>query len=163
MDDCRFDNWTRTLAAVTSRRLALKDLTAAGVALVALAGADLGLATAQDVLIEGCRLSGDGCARNKQCCSNKCHRRKRRKRDRRDGNNNRNRNRRRDRDRGVCRCLGDGKSCNKDAACCKGRCDPFDGRCRCVDANQACNVDSDCCGGRICRADDQGNKFCKKN
>ena len=62
MDDCRFDNWTRMLGALQDRRAALKEMVAAGVALVALARADLGFAQ-DDVLIEGCRLSGDPCSR----------------------------------------------------------------------------------------------------
>ena len=44
MDDCRFDNWTRLLGALQDRRAALKEMMAAGVALTALARADLGFA-----------------------------------------------------------------------------------------------------------------------
>ncbi len=159
MDDCRFDNWTRMLGALQDRRAALKETVAAGVALVALARADLGLAQ-DDVLIEGCRLSGDPCSKKKQCCSNICkgRRRRRRRNDERDGDGRR---RRRDRDTGTCGCRGSGKSCTKDAACCAGHCDPNDGVCRCAGANQTCNEDTDCCGRRICETDDQGNKFCK--
>lgn len=161
MDDCRFDNWTRMLGKLQDRRTALKELAGAGVALAALARADLGFAQEDDVLIEGCRLSGDGCSRNKQCCSEDCAGRKRKKRRRNDRDGNDNRRRRRDRDTGTCRCRGNGKTCTKDAACCEGRCDPNDGRCRCVGANGTCNLDSDCCGRRVCQADDQGNMFCK--
>ena len=62
MDDCRFDNWTRMLGALQDRRAALKEMVAAGVALVALARADLGLAQ-DEALIEGCGLSGDPCSK----------------------------------------------------------------------------------------------------
>ena len=44
MDDCRFDNWTRKIGKLQDRRTALRDLAGAGVALAALARADLGLA-----------------------------------------------------------------------------------------------------------------------
>ncbi len=153
MDECRFDNWTRMLAALQDRRAAVKELAAAGAALVSLARLDLGLAQEDEVSIEGCRLTGDRCSRKKQCCSNKC-KKKRRKRNRndRDGNNRR-RNRKGD---GRCQCLGNGKNCRKDAACCKGRCDPNERRCRCVPANDICNRDDDCCGKRRCR-----EGFCK--
>ena len=79
MDECRFDNWTRLLGGLQDRRAALRELVGAGAALVALARADLGFAAEDDVLIEGCRLSGEGCSRNKQCCSNKCNRHRRKK------------------------------------------------------------------------------------
>ncbi len=95
MDDCRFDNWTRMLGKFQDRRAALRDLAGAGVALVALARADLGLAQKDDVLIEGCRLSGEGCSRNTQCCSDICKGRGRKRRDRneRDGDGRRRRRR----------------------------------------------------------------------
>jgi hypothetical protein len=161
MDECRFDNWTRMLGALQDRRVALKEMVAAAVALTALARADLGFAQEEDALIEGCRLTGDPCSRDRQCCSNDCkgRRRRSRRRDKRDGD----RRRRRDRDRndGTCGCRGNGKSCTRDAACCGGRCDPFDNVCRCVGANGICNVDGDCCGSRICETDANGNKFCK--
>ena len=160
MDDCRFDNWTRMLGALQDRRAALKEVAAAGAALVALARADLGFAQSDDALIEGCRLSGDPCSRKGQCCSGICHGRKRRRRhDKRDDNNHHHR--RRERDSGTCGCRSNGKSCSRDAACCGGRCDPNDNVCRCVGANGVCNTDSDCCGSRICKSDNQGNKFCK--
>lgn len=153
MDECRFDNWTRMLGALQDRRAAVKEMAAAGAALVGLAKLDLGLAQEDEVSIEGCRLPGERCSRKKQCCSNKCNKKRRkRKRNDRDGNNRR-RNRKGD---GKCGCLGNGKKCNKDAACCKGRCDANDRRCRCVPANDICNRDDDCCGRRVCR---QG--FCK--
>ena len=79
MDECRFDNWTRMLGAIQDRRTALKDLAAAGAALLSLAKLELGLAQEGEVSIEGCRLSGDRCDRNKQCCSGKCNRKRRKK------------------------------------------------------------------------------------
>jgi hypothetical protein len=157
MDDCRFDNWTRMIGKLQDRRAALKDLAGAGVALVALARADLGFAQEKGVLIEGCRLSGDPCSRNSQCCSDICKGRKRKQRNGKGENGNRRRNR----DTGTCECRGSGKNCRQDAACCEGRCDPNEGVCRCVGANGACNVDNDCCGSRICQTDNRGNKFCK--
>ena len=160
MDDCRFDNWTRMLARLQDRRAALKDLTGAGVALVALARVDLGMAQEVDVLAEGCRFSGESCSRNTQCCFDICKGRQRKRSDRnnRDGDGRR---RSRDRDTGRCQCRGEGRSCRKDAACCEGRCDPSDSTCRCVGANGLCNVDNDCCGNRACSSDDRGNKFCR--
>jgi hypothetical protein len=147
MDECRFDNWTRMLGAIQDRRTALKDVVAAGAALVSLARLDLGLAQEDEVTIEGCRLTGNRCDRNKQCCSNKCNRKRRKRRKHKDGDHKR----RRRRSTGTCGCLGNGKKCRKDAACCKGRCDVNDRRCRCVPANDLCNKDSDCCGRRNCR------------
>jgi hypothetical protein len=155
MDDCRFDNWTRMLGALQDRRAALKEMMAAGVALTALARADLGFAQ-DDVLIEGCRLSGDSCSRKDQCCSNICQGRERRRRRDDDGR------RRRDRDTGTCGCRGNGKSCTKDAACCAGHCDLNEGVCRCAGANESCGDDSDCCGRRVCRIDANNNGFCKR-
>jgi hypothetical protein len=162
MDECRFDNWTRMLGALRDRRAALKGLTAAAAALVSLARADLGFAAEDDVLVEGCRLSGEKCSKNKNCCSNLCSgrgRKKKRRKNRRDEDGNRNRRRDRRRE-GECKCRGNGSNCRKDAACCRGFCDKNDGRCRCVPSNDTCNKDSDCCRGE-CRADNQGNRFCK--
>lgn len=159
MDECRFDNLTRVFSAIRDRRMAIKEMAGAGAAVLALARADLGFAQEDDVLIEGCRLTGERCGRNNQCCSDKCNRRRRRRRknDRDGGGDNRNRRRRRRRrDNGKCGCLGNGKKCNKDAACCKGRCEPGERRCRCVPANDICNRSDDCCGNRECR-----NGFCK--
>ena len=151
MDECRFDNWTRMLGALQDRRAAVRELAAAGAALVGLARLDLGLAQEDDVSIEGCRLTGERCDRKKQCCSNKCNRKRKKKRNRNDNNNNGGNNRRRDRrGSGQCGCLGAGKKCRKDAACCKGRCDVNDRRCRCIPANDICNKNDDCCGNRVC-------------
>ena len=158
MDNCRFDNWTRMLGTIRDRRTALKEFTGASAALVALARADLGFAAQDDVLVEGCRLSGERCKRNNNCCSGVCDRKRRKKKKNRDeGGNGKRRNKKGD---GECKCLDNGKSCRKDAACCKGRCDQSDGRCRCTPANDTCNKDTDCCRGK-CVADNQGNKFCK--
>jgi hypothetical protein len=158
MDECRFDNWTKMFGGILDRRTALKQVAGAGVALMALARVELGLAQDEEVGIEGCRLSGESCDRHKQCCSNKCKGRKRRRR-RRNEDDRRRRRRREDRS-GTCRCLGNGANCNKDAACCRGRCDPNERRCRCVPPNDICTKDDDCCRGS-CQADDQGNRFCK--
>lgn len=157
MDECRFDNWTRLIAGLRDRRVALKEMAGAGIALVSLARADLGLAADDDVLVEGCRLAGDSCSRNSQCCSDFCKgRRGKRKKNDRGGKN------RRRRESGECRCLGNGKSCSKDAACCRGFCDRNDNRCRCAPEGATCNNDSDCCKG-TCREDRQGNFFCNRN
>jgi hypothetical protein len=159
MDDCRFDNWTRMLGAIEDRRAALKKVAGVTAALAALARVELGFAQeGDDVLVEACRLSGDTCTRNKQCCSNRCSGRRRRDRRRDDRDGRRGRRRRRE---GTCRCLTNGKICNRDAACCRGRCDPFDGRCRCVPTSDRCDFDQDCCSGS-CLTDDQGNKFCSR-
>jgi hypothetical protein len=165
MDDCRFDNWTRMFSGIRDRRTALRDLTAAGAALVSLAGLDLGLVSAEDVQVEGCRLSGDSCDKDKQCCSGICKgkKKKKKKKNRNNNNNNNNNNKgKRNRDSGECKCLSSGSSCNRDAACCRGFCDANDGRCRCVGQGGTCNRDQDCCDG-TCRSDNQGNRFCNNN
>lgn len=153
MDVCRFDNLARMMAGLKDRRAALRDMTGAGLALVSLAKADLGLAAEDEVLIEGCRLSGEKCDRDKQCCSNDCRGSKRSRK--KDGKNRR-------RSEGECRCRGEGDSCSKDSACCRGYCSPNDARCRCIPDNTACSRDQDCCRG-TCRADKNGNRFCKKD
>ncbi|MCC7022927.1 MAG: hypothetical protein IT338_08875 [Thermomicrobiales bacterium] len=150
MDDCRFDNLTRMLGGLQDRRSALRTLTGAGAALISLARADLGLAADDDVLIEGCRLTGERCKRNNNCCSGVCKGRKKH-----DKNGKKKRE-------GECKCLGNGKKCKKDAACCKGFCDPKDNRCRCVGSNQTCNKDSDCCGNRKC-VSNGATRVCKKH
>lgn len=157
---------TRMLGRLRDRRTALRDVAAAGLAVISLARADLGLAADDDVLLEGCRFTGEHCKRNNNCCSNKCHRKRRKKkrknRDGGGGGNNRNRRRRDRKGDGTCQCLKHGKSCNKDAACCKGRCDPNERRCRCIPANDVCNRDEDCCSGRRC-VDRGGRKVCHNN
>ena len=158
MDECRFDNWTRLIAGLRDRRAALKDMTGAGIALVSLARADLGLAAEDDVLIEGCRLAGDSCGKNSQCCSDYCKGHKGKKKKKKDNGGGKNRNR----DSGECRCLGNGKSCTKDAACCRGYCDRNDNECRCAPEGATCNNDDDCCKG-TCRQDREGNFFCNRN
>ena len=160
MDDCRFDNWTRMLGALQDRRVAVKELAAAGAALVGLARLDLGLAQEDDVSIEGCGGEGRSCRRNKQCCSNKCNRKRRKKRDRNDRDKNKGK-KGRQRDNGVCKCLGNGASCRKDAACCRGRCEPTERRCRCVQRNDVCSRDDDCCGRASCVEIGGNRKVCQ--
>jgi hypothetical protein len=157
MDECRFDNLTRMMAGLKDRRAALRDMTGAGLALVSLAKADLGLAAADDVLVEGCRLSGEKCDKDHQCCSGDCRGGKKKKKKKNDKNGKKNR-----RKEGECRCRGEGDSCSKDAACCRGYCHPNDGRCRCIPDNTTCNRDQDCCRG-TCKADKNGNRFCKRD
>ena len=164
MDECRFDNWTRLLGGLQDRRAALREVVGAGTALMALARADLGFAAEDDVLIEGCRLSGEGCSKNKQCCSDKCNRHKHKKKHNDNDNNggHHHHNKKKKKNDGECQCLDNGKFCNKDAACCRGFCDQNDSECRCVPSNDSCQKDSDCCKGN-CVSDNQGNKFCKAN
>ena len=126
MDECRFDNLTRMMAGLKDRRAALRDMTGAGLALVSLARADLGLAAEDDVLIEGCRLSGEKCDKDHQCCSNDCRGAKKKKKKKNDKNGNK-KNRRKE---GECRCKGEGDSCSKDAARSRGYSNKTDGRCR---------------------------------
>lgn len=149
MDDCRFDNWTRMLGGLRDRRTAFKEVAGAGIALISLARADLGLAEEDDVLTEGCRLTGERCKRNNNCCSNKCKKGKKR------GKNNKGEK--------ECRCLKNGRKCKKDAACCKGHCDRNTRKCTCTPANDTCSSHSQCCGKRKCvRPKGGGNKVCKK-
>ena len=154
MDECRFDNLTRMVAGLKDRRAALREMTGAGLALVTLAKADLGLAAEDDVLIEGCRLSGDQCDKNSQCCSNECKGAKKKKK-KKNGKKSKGK-------KGECRCKGEGDSCSKDSGCCRGYCNKNDGRCRCIPDNTTCNKDSDCCRG-TCKKDNNGNFFCKKD
>lgn len=142
------------MAGLKDRRAALRDMTGAGLALVSLARADLGLAAEDDVLVEGCRLSGEKCDKNHQCCSGDCKGSKKKKKKDKNGKKRR-------RKQGECKCRGEGSSCSKDAACCRGYCNKNDGRCRCVPNNSTCNKDSDCCKGS-CKKDKNGNYFCKK-
>lgn len=151
MDVCRFDNLTRMMAGLKDRRAALRDMTGAGLALVSLAKADLGLAAEDDVLVEGCRLSGDKCDKNNQCCSGDCKGGKKKKKKK----NGKNRKRK----QGECKCRNEGSSCNKDAACCRGYCKPNEGRCRCIPDGTQCSRSQDCCRGN-CKEDKNGNKFC---
>lgn len=153
MDECRFDNLTRMMAGLKDRRAALRDMTGAGLALVSLAKADLGLAAEEDVLVEGCRLSGEKCDKNQQCCSGDCRGAKKKK-NKKDGKKGKRRE-------GECRCLGEGDNCSKDSACCRGYCNPNDGRCRCIPDNSRCDRDQDCCRGS-CQRDKNGIGFCKK-
>src|SRR5919107_216666 len=154
MDECRFDNLARMMAGLKDRRAALRDMTGAGLALVSLAKADLGLAAEDDVLVEGCRLSGDKCDKNNQCCSGDCRGGKKKKK-KKNGKKSK-------RKQGECRCRGEGDSCSKDSACCRGFCNGNDGRCRCIPDNTTCNRDQDCCRGS-CKADKNGNRFCKRD
>ncbi|MFT4039821.1 MAG: hypothetical protein QM692_16710 [Thermomicrobiales bacterium] len=153
MDECRFDNWTRMLGGMIDRRTALRDMTGAGVALVTLAKADLGLAADDEVLIEGCRLSGDKCDKGSQCCSGDCKGAKKKKK--------KKNGKKRPKKQGECRCKGEGDGCSKDSACCRGYCDKNEGRCRCTPDNSTCSKDQDCCRG-TCKSDKNGNYFCKK-
>lgn len=155
MDECRFDNWTRLFSGERDRRSVIKDITVAGAALVALAKSELGLAADDQVLVEGCRLSGEKCDKGNQCCSGDCKGAKKKKK-KKNGKGNKGRK------QGECRCRGEGDSCNKDSACCRGFCNQNDGRCRCIPDNTTCNRDQDCCKGS-CQSDKNGNKFCKKN
>jgi hypothetical protein len=141
------------LGGIQGRRSALRQLAGAGAALVSLARADLGLAAGDDVLAEGCRLTGERCKRNNNCCSGSCKRHRKKH-----GKNDKGKNKR----EGKCKCLGNNKKCKKDAACCKGYCDQKENRCKCTPANQTCNKDSDCCSSRKCVSN--GNtRVCKKH
>lgn len=66
MDDCRFDNLTRTLARGTSRRSLLKGLAGA----VLGGGAMLGGVPSGEAFM--CRQPGVLCAKDAQCCSGSC-------------------------------------------------------------------------------------------
>ena len=69
MEDRRFDDLTKALAAPTTRRQALKRL---GVGLAgALAGA-FGLGRAEEVAADHCKTLGFKCEFNEECCSKNC-------------------------------------------------------------------------------------------
>jgi hypothetical protein len=123
MDNCRFDNLTRVIAAQADRRTAVKRFAGGLAALAALARVELGFA--QDV--EGeikCLDNGSRCRRSGQCCSLKCRRRRGRK-------------------RGRCKCAGSGADCKADIGCCTGVC--RSGTCRCGNTTDFCTNDNDCC------------------
>ncbi len=145
------------LGKLQDRRAALKEMAGAGAALFSLAKLDLGLVQAQDVGVLGCRLTGDPCAGNSQCCSNMCSNTTKRNCKKKKGKKKKCRNENVD---GVCKCQDQGKSCDRDAACCKGLCSTSN-VCRCAENSEICNKDDDCCGGRTCKTDSGGNKFCK--
>src|SRR5918993_1433001 len=120
MDNCRFDNLTRTIARQANRRTAVKGLAGGIAALATLVRAELGVA--QEVGIESnCNFNGDRCKSDRQCCSLKCRRHE-------------------------CKCAAFTEKCKADAGCCKGFCGS-DNRCRCIpnNSNKACNKDGDCC------------------
>ena len=124
MDDCRFDNWTRSIAGESTRRSAIKQLAGGGAALLTLARAELGLAQDGTVDLEAnCRGNGAKCNKKKDCCSKKCK-------------------------NGKCRCAGAKAPCKRDKGCCSGVC--RSGKCECGDKGDLCNNNSDCCS-KVCR------------
>jgi hypothetical protein len=145
MDDCRFDNWTRSIAGESTRRSAIKKLTAGAAALFTLARAELGIAQAADVTLEAnCKGNNEKCKRDKECCSKKCK-------------------------RGKCKCAGQGASCKRDKGCCSGVCRNSgggSGKCQCGDKGDFCNNNSDCCS-KVCRDNNcrciRGGDRCSEN
>ncbi|MGH2618366.1 MAG: hypothetical protein ACRDJC_24310 [Thermomicrobiales bacterium] len=137
MDDCRFDNWTRTLVEKADRRTAVKGLAGGAAALLTLARAELGLAQSGDVTIEdNCKGNNAKCRKDKECCSKKCKKKGRKGRD------------------GKCECAGAGQGCKRDQGCCSGKCQGT--QCVCGDKGDRCRNDRDCCSN-VCR---DGNCRC---
>jgi hypothetical protein len=165
MDNCRFDNWTRKIAAQSDRRTAVKGFAGGIAALATLARVELGLAQEGDVGVEvKCRVNGDGCQQPSQCCSLRCKKRRRR-------------------DKGHCKAALPGQPCQADVGCREGVCrggvctcgtkDDFctssddccsnncvSGKCQCIGENNRCNASSECCGSRTCRTVN-GKNICK--
>lgn len=128
MDDCRFDNWTRTIGGTADRRSAVKGMAAGAAALLTLAKAQLGLAQDADVTLDAtCKGNKAKCRKDQECCSKKCK-------------------------KGKCKCAGEGAACKRDNGCCSGTCRNSDGRgkCECGNKGDFCNNDSDCCSN-FCR------------
>lgn len=110
MDQCTFDGLSRRVSAAATRRGALRAVVAVGI------GALLPGAASASQTVKGCRVPGQGCDRDVQCCSGQC----------RDGR---------------CKCLERGKSClvsvspqlpplpNK-AICCSSKCSRGKNKCR---------------------------------
>jgi hypothetical protein len=76
MDQERFAAWTRHVAQASNRREALRRA-AAGALLGVAPGLAVRVAGAQDVtpdsrIIPGCRLPGQRCRKNSNCCTNRC-------------------------------------------------------------------------------------------
>jgi hypothetical protein len=146
VDDCRFDNWTRTLVDKADRRTAVKGLAGGAAALLTLARAELGLAQSADVALEAnCKGNNAKCQKNKDCCSKKCQK-KRRKR------------------QGKCVCAGAGQGCKRDQGCCSGKCNGT--QCVCGDKGDICRNNGDCCSNNCsngkCRCIRQGDR-CNRN
>ncbi|HEU5430504.1 MAG TPA: hypothetical protein VFU81_02510 [Thermomicrobiales bacterium] len=119
MDQDRFGILTRQVAVAPNRRTALRWL-AAGAAGALAPGLGARLADAQSVMpasaiVKGCRLPGQRCSANKNCCGNHCaHKR--------------------------CRCINKGGSClvplggglppvPVHALCCTNKCSKHDHKC----------------------------------
>ncbi|MCC6312644.1 MAG: hypothetical protein IT337_01425 [Thermomicrobiales bacterium] len=109
MDPRRFEEVTRGVGKAATRREAFAAL-AGGIA--AAFGVTRAVAAEEDGARSGgvplfhCRIPGQYCKRNKQCCSNRCS-------------------------KGVCTCAAKGRRCMalmEGALCCSGRCK--NGRCR---------------------------------
>jgi hypothetical protein len=119
MDQDRFGILTRKMAIAPNRRAAVR-LLAAGVAAVVAPALGERLAEAQvtpdSAIVKGCRLPGQRCSGNKNCCGNHCaHNR--------------------------CRCIGKGGSClvavggglpplPVHALCCTNKCSKADHKCK---------------------------------
>lgn len=114
MDQDTFDLLSRHVSDARSRRGALRALVVGGIAAgVAALRPDAGEASQT---VKGCRPPGQGCDRDKKCCSGKCR-------------------------SGVCKCLDRGKSClvtvssklpplpNK-AVCCSSKCSRGRNKCK---------------------------------
>jgi hypothetical protein len=168
MDNCRFDNLTRIVAAQADRRTALKGFAGDLAALATLARVELGFAQEGEVGIEiKCLSNNKKCRRSSQCCSLKCSGARRGKQGKRR--------------RGRCKCVGRGDACRADIGCCTGVCrngncacgntndfctgnndccsnSCVSGQCGCITSNQRCTTSSQCCSGLTC----QGGGFCLK-
>ncbi|HEU5430364.1 MAG TPA: hypothetical protein VFU81_01805 [Thermomicrobiales bacterium] len=120
MDQDRFGILTRQMAVAPNRRAALR-LMAAGVAaaVAPVLGARLAAAdavTPASAIVKGCKLPGQRCSGDKNCCGNHCaHQR--------------------------CRCINKGGSClvalggglpplPVHALCCRNKCSKHDHKCR---------------------------------
>jgi hypothetical protein len=142
VDDCRFDNWTRTLVERSDRRAAVKGLAGGAAALLALARAELGLAQDADVALEkNCKGSDAKCNKDKECCSKKCKKKKRGR-------------------KGKCVCAGVNQGCKRDQGCCSGKCNGT--QCVCGEKGDFCRKKADCCSNicsnQKCRCIKQGDR-----
>jgi hypothetical protein len=154
MDDGRFDDLTRRLAVLGTRRASLRAMAA-----VALAG---GLNSRQPAAAGVCRAAGKQCAEHSDCCSLECKKTKGKKK----------KNGKRKKGKKTCRgnglvllaCVGNGGDCSGAGECCGSLiCDPPQLKC-CGPLDFPCSSNADCCDdyGAVCGIDDGGTSRCCK-
>src|SRR4051812_48219187 len=141
MDNCRFDNLTRMIAAQADRRTAVKALAGTVAAIATVARVELGFAQDEVGIEVDCKPNGERCHTDDDCCSIHCKKKNGKKK---------------------CKCAGTGADCKADIGCCKGICDNGNKKCRCGNTDEFCNNDNDCCSndcsGGKCKCISENNR-----